>query len=389
MNNSENNFWFTIEPYVYIGLNQYAVLLFNTLDNQYIETDSTIILNLIKELLRRENNGVIMIKAKDFDHDEVRSFIHEVRQKYMGDIINTSLSSRKPVQILPLYNYDEGEVSDIYKRHNYPTDRNILNSVSEVVLYVDKTIDVQKLVQILKFFPHHITYSIRGNIGSVQNGSCLIDYLRTHYQVVNFYYPYETFFEYPLHKDSAISHYIEVYFPLLTERWGKIIQSVDSVESFTFIFYISSEKDCEMADSIIQTYELRNYQLKPVYDGNNLDFFHKYVFLTKEDILSSHHSIQSIFAKQFYNTYDFGKLHIVANGDAYANLHLPKLGNIYSDPLNMIVQNEVHHGNSWFRIRKQAPCKTCLYRWLCPSPSEYELLLGRENLCSVEHKHKR
>jgi hypothetical protein len=59
------------------------------------------------------------------------------------------------------------------------------------------------------------------------------------------------------------------------------------------------------------------------------------------------------------------------------------LGNIYTDNIYEIVSKEIEEGKSWFRIRSHAPCNDCVYQWLCPPPSNYEIAIGRPNLCFI------
>ena len=72
------------------------------------------------------------------------------------------------------------------------------------------------------------------------------------------------------------------------------------------------------------------------------------------------------------------------NGDTYANVNYPALGNIYTDSIYDIVCKEIEEGASWFRIRNQEPCNKCVYQWLCPPPSDFEIVIGRPNLCHVK-----
>lgn len=37
----------------------------------------------------------------------------------------------------------------------------------------------------------------------------------------------------------------------------------------------------------------------------------------------------------------------------------------------------------WFRIRRNKPCDCCLFQFLCPPPSNYELALSKNNLCTL------
>lgn len=82
--------------------------------------------------------------------------------------------------------------------------------------------------------------------------------------------------------------------------------------------------------------------------------------------------------------HDFGKLNILPNGDVYANMSHPRVGNIFSDSVYEIIEKEIQEGKSWLRIRNQPPCNKCIYQWLCPSPSNYEIAIGRPNLCNIE-----
>jgi pseudo-rSAM protein len=72
------------------------------------------------------------------------------------------------------------------------------------------------------------------------------------------------------------------------------------------------------------------------------------------------------------------------NGDTYANINYPSLGNIATHSIHEMLYKEMNEGKSWFRIRDQAPCNNCVYQWLCPSPSNYEMAIGRPNLCHVK-----
>ena len=65
----------------------------------------------------------------------------------------------------------------------------------------------------------------------------------------------------------------------------------------------------------------------------------------------------------------------------YANRLFPALGLVEKDSIYAIIRKEITEGQSWLRIRTQSPCDTCVYQWLCPSPSDYEIELNRPNLC--------
>ena len=94
-------------------------------------------------------------------------------------------------------------------------------------------------------------------------------------------------------------------------------------------------------------------------------------------------SKNEIFIRQAININDFGQLTVMPDGKVYANVNTPSLGTVDDSPYS-IVYKEFTNGQSWFRLRTQAPCENCIYQWLCPSPSNYETVIGQPNLCHLE-----
>ena len=170
------------------------------------------------------------------------------------------------------------------------------------------------------------------------------------------------------------------------ERWNHAMEILlIQTLPVEFVFEISSEDDIQQSERFVEKYQIDKYKLKPVYTGNNIRFFKEEVFLSKEDILSTPMTMKDFFARQAVNLYDFGKITILPNGDAYANLNHPLLGNIYTNNIHEILHKEVEEGKSWLRVRDQAPCSDCVYQWICPSPSNYEIAIGRSNLCHIKN----
>ena len=126
-------------------------------------------------------------------------------------------------------------------------------------------------------------------------------------------------------------------------------------------------------------------KIEPVYDNTNLPFFEEQVFLEKEDIFSKPISMQEIMRNQVLNTHKFGKLFVASNGDVRAGsvLEAP-IGNLHTESIRRLVHKEMTEGKSWLHIRNRKPCCDCIYQWLCPSPSDYESVIGRPNLCYIK-----
>ena len=300
----------------------------------------------------------------------------------MGDIIDVSLSKGKPVQLLSYFNFRKN--NEIYKKHNFSSRKNVLDNLSEINLHVDSTTNVFKLICFLQSIRKNLTFNIIGDIRTVANCNEMLFFLNQLNSVKNIFSSYKNVPSIQPAYNNNFAYQISICFPIDVQQWMKAKEILfNQTLSVEYIFDVSSEEDCLEAEQFVTQFQIEKYRLKPVYTGSNIRFFEENVFLSKEDILSVHQTVKDIFSHQAINVYDYGKINIISNGDVYANLNHEVLGNIYVDNIYEIVQKEVSKGESWFRIRDQAPCSNCVYQWICPSPSDYEILIGRPNLCSV------
>ena len=85
------------------------------------------IVELLQETLQEKKNcGVALLTHERYRQEEICCFVDELREKFMGDVINVSLSDGKPVQILPFYNYSKEQ--ELYKKNNFSSYKNILEN---------------------------------------------------------------------------------------------------------------------------------------------------------------------------------------------------------------------------------------------------------------------
>lgn len=383
--NKITNYWFKIEPYVHIGISKNSALLYNTLDGVTIESYKADVIELLRESIQKINCGVVFLSANRYNNENIKLFIQELRKKYMGDIIDVNLSIDKPIQIMPYSIYWNQTIPNIYKKQNFSTIDNILKILTELCIQVDQSSNIQKLKSFIQSVPEHLIFNIAGNINDMPNHNQLFSFLDQHHSYKNILCSYTNVIFLESTFENNFSYKISVDFPIDMHQWNHIWQLMNKQTfPYEYIFEVTSIKDCSEAELIIKEFNINKYRIKPVYTGNNIRFFEDNIFITKEDILSSHLSIKDFFENQAINIYDFGKINIMPNGDAYANVNHPVLGNIYTQSLYEIVQKEIEEGQSWFRIRSQSPCCDCVYQWLCPSPSDYEIVIGRPNLCHIK-----
>lgn len=377
------NYWFKIEPYVHISIVNSNVLLYNTFDGSFIESKDIEIVKLLKETLLKENCGVVLLTAERYNLDNIRKFIMELRAKYMGDIIDIELSKSKPVQIMPFTSLVNTQ--ELFKKQNFPTGKKILEYLSEISIYVDYNTNIMDLNSFLKSLPNISTVNIIGNLKDVANYKELLLVLDQFPSLKKITCNYSNVISLQPEFVNNFSYSILINHPIDISKWNYsrrllLNQSIP----FECIFEVTSMDNYSQINKFIEEFGIEKHQLKPVYTGDNIDFFKENVFLTKDDILSTPLSISDFFINQSMNIFDFGKIAIMSNGDIYANVNYPILGNIHTHSIYEIISKELEEGRSWLRIRNQAPCNTCLYQWFCPSPSNYEIAIGRPNLCHVK-----
>lgn len=377
------NYWFKIEPYVHISIVNSNVLLYNTFDGSFIESKDIEIVKLLKETLLKENCGVVLLTAERYNLDNIRKFIMELRAKYMGDIIDIELSKSKPVQIMPFTSLVNTQ--ELFKKQNFPTGKKILEYLSEISIYVDYNTNIMDLNSFLKSLPNISTVNIIGNLKDVANYKELLLVLDQFPSLKKITCNYSNVISLQPEFVNNFSYSILINYPIDISKWNYsrrllLNQSIP----FECIFEVTSMDNYSQINKFIEEFGIEKHQLKPVYTGDNIDFFKENVFLTKDDILSTPLSISDFFINQSMNIFDFGKIAIMSNGDIYANVNYPILGNIHTHSIYEIISKELKEGRSWLRIRNQAPCNTCLYQWFCPSPSNYEIAIGRPNLCHVK-----
>lgn len=161
-------------------------------------------------------------------------------------------------------------------------------------------------------------------------------------------------------------------------NWTRCLANYASRILWSFI--VSSENELELCYSILEKDVSLEYEIKPYYTGNNGDFIREFVFLDKEDILEINPDKKEIFANQVVNKNYFGGIIIQPNGDIYDNLNFSKAGRI-DDCLEDVIHGIIKSGKSWRMTRNNDICNSCLYKYICPPPSNLEIVMKSHIIC--------
>ncbi len=123
--------------------------------------------------------------------------------------------------------------------------------------------------------------------------------------------------------------------------------------------------------------EINLQRIIPYYLGDN-DFFRRHIGIEKPDILAVDKN--DIFIRQTLNPHFFGKLFVFPDGTVSDSHFGERLGDI-NEMIHTLIRREIEKKGMWFLTRDKTSCHSCRFRYLCPSPSTYEVFLDRFDLC--------
>lgn len=406
-------YWFGILPHVFYVKKGAQILLYNTQNGSYIVSSDADVIALTEEMHLKNNLGIIALTQSQLQHSIIAKFVQESKEKNICMFQEQDPDKPKPVQLMPILNLQR-DVDKLKLDKSRSVGEGIMDYLTDVTVILNddcrhscpgcesydkqffhcsKTTNGQQLaadtvirfLEDIRYTPLRRLAFTGGDILSYRQWDKLNDYfieneirpfIGVHYQniigeKVNLLknYPIELF----------------VTFPVNEKIFSDSFRSLDDF-TVNYLFAVASEDDCNMAEKLIQEFNITNYEYRPFYNGKNLDFFEKQVFLTKDDITNAPIAQRTVFAHQKLNTHFFGKIVLLPNGDVKANTNGSILGNICNEYISKILEKELSGTDFWRKIRDQKPCVDCLFQFLCPSPSNYELAIGRNNLCHVRHQ---
>jgi len=402
-----------VESYVYPFKEGEKVLLYNSLNGNILEFDvKRNVENIISELVKPENNGVIEVENGDIK--VLESFIKKLRESYSGDLI---YSETKPVIMTPILNLQSDIVrmkSDIYRsvgekimkylktitfyiNSDCRKDCNICMSLHKQFMFCKKgkrdKLEVREIMKVLREAEGSGLMEIKiigGNVLLYDELEKLTNEISELKYSKQFYINYGNIIDYP--DKIIIFKNKEVLVKVLVEPWyrGKDLKEALKLLNSLRIdygveFVIKNLSNYERVEVIIGDLKIEDKsELRPYYTGENIDFFRENVFIEKEDIREEMLDFKEINGRRVLNFNDFGRLIVFEDGSVYANVNNKKIGNIKIDSLYELIYREMDKGESWLKTRdKVEPCKTCLYKYLCPPISNYEYVIGKFNLCKI------
>ncbi|MDR1201551.1 MAG: TIGR04150 pseudo-rSAM protein [Tannerellaceae bacterium] len=408
-------FWLFLEPYVFIFKGKPQNIVYNTINGHYIKCTEDDHLNKIINGLLASNSGYcLLLDENDLANQTVCDFIFQIRNSFSGDLVNTTDVKYRPFIFRPkLKMMNDSEIKD--NDDTSVNGRNILKNLHEVTVYLNASckqscrfcqtyykqfncctkfnnqtdIPLNKFVELLKRLD-------TAGVGKVNFILTDISQYKDWTEIINLFPIFHFSKNLYIHCNNLSDININLLLKCTNLAQLKILIPVDAFSVFfknsylnldnhniEYQFIIDSNSNIETLENDPLFQSLNRIEWRPVYTGNNDLFFSQNIFIEFDDILNSPINKTTIFRRQVLNEHFYGRVTIFPNGDAFANVNKRKIGNVFIHSLNEIIYKEMSIEKSWFYTRDKSECRTCCNRYLCPSPSNYEFVIKKNNLCNI------
>lgn len=392
-------YWLTINKDTFIWTKGKQGLIYNSMTNMSEKFQHSDLLDkLITELHVMENLYRILLSEEEMSKAPIRAFIEKVIATHSGALTENGIGKDIPVSLVPILKIQDNVHRYKYAEKKYK-DESVLSNCMRLVIhlngsqngnnaYAKQTIYPMKsssqtgiCLEELKKFAH--SAGTPYYLSEIILVGCVWKH-KEHQEILDFFAAFSLpVFVYCTEKDylenrSSRFNEEKVHYYIIKDEYDTFQPITDA----SYQLIVTSEEEYEKALTLTESYPDISCRIVPIYIGYNKAFFEEYIYLTEEDVLATKLSKREIFAHQSLNTNHYGTLTITPDGNIYSNLNDNSLGTI-KDSLYAVTFRELTEGNSWLRIRDQKPCCDCIYQWLCPSPSNYEDVIGKPNLCHV------
>ncbi len=254
-------------------------------------------------------------------------------------------------------------------------------------------LDAKKLLQFIAVLPELIIINILGgNFFQYQQLDYLLNNLLKYKQRIFFHIHYQDLSSFNnkniIRLISNFNLNILVDFPV---NLNELTQSLSKLENKNYrsVFIIENDYDFGESEEIIKNINLSSFIQVPFFNGRNLTFFKRNVFINKSDIFEGNQSIIELLIKKNSNPSYFGKLILNCDKKLYSSFFMESLDSLDSffDSKEIIINRLIDDKKSnWNYNKFQAePCNKCIYNFLCTPLSNYEKVSGKNNLCSIFH----
>lgn len=401
------DYWFYLSPKVYV-VDKENIFLYHTESGARLEVTEEHVKDVLRAVHEPENLGVVEFPQELWKQEEVYDLIEQLLSLHMAGLMPIDREKGKPINFLPILNLQK----DVDKAM----------SIGELSLVVDDLLSyLSRLTLCLgggRLCPSYLSrawreeennwmspcllYSLLEQVrySRLKQVSLYADFLFLHPQIKEILSLLENY-EYDYQLWVSAKHYLQYRELIKTSlrsmkricHLSLLIPATevedlerikeDDPQLFSYHILIEDEEQYTWANQLIEKWGITQSEPVPIYTGDNLPFFEEYIYLCEDDIFSEPIEMRRIFCNQKLNANDFGALTVLSTGECRVSMNTPILGNLIESSLLEILYKELTTNTAWRKIRNSGKCQKCIFQYLCPPPSNYEYLIGKEDLCHL------
>lgn len=395
----KKEYWFALYPDSFLWLQGTQGLVYNAGTGAKIRfVNEGAIANVTATLLEMDALYCTLLSDELLEDTSLKDWIQEICKKECGILVINDGVNTRPLSLPPILKVQDGV--DFYKwEHTQGIDGNIIENLHRLVFYLNGSEwgnnayskqflypveqggvlsqeAIRRFANNSRLSPFLSEIGLVGNPFAVEKLDELIEFLQT-ICPVRVYCTWQDVLSSP-EEAGRLAEKVELNIAVTGSAVPEGLP-----RNATFTFPVTSEEEYERALESEEKQKLEKVVILPVYTGNNLSFFEKNLYMDEEELQDIWLTKKDIFIRQTLNIHDFGKLLVMPDGKIYANPNHASIGKIDESPYT-VVYRELTEGHSWLRTRKTTPCCDCVYQWLCPSPSNYEVVVDKPNFCYIK-----
>jgi len=412
---TDPSYWFYLEPFVYVVIHNHHLLLYNTLTGDFLTYyHQPHFADLIRRLHLKENLYALEVTRSFLEANHLESFIADIKNHFMGDLLPISLAPKKPFLMPPNFDID-APVSLKPRRTLKNVMPDSLLSLNHLTLYIHgqcnhhcqvcptayrqsrwctcataapslELTHIRDILHQTRGCPIKTIDILGGDLSQYPDLNALVALLDQ--------YPFQVYYYFHLYHlqnglPSPLSHRSsQAKIVVLVD--GSALKNPDPIPALQHIqahritFLIQQEAEIPLLERVIARLKNVDIAVQPFFNGHNLDFFKANVFTDRESLRQNVLNHEVINARKSYNTLNYGRLFIMSDQNIYSDLNDSPLGNPGRITLETAVVNELSQQGNWLKTRREvSPCNTCLFNSLCPPLSNFETFSGINNFCLI------
>lgn len=401
------DYWFYLSPKVYVTSKE-SVFLYHTESGARLEVTEGHLKDLLQAVYEPKNLGVVEFPQELWKQEGAPALIEQMLSLHMAGLIPIDREQGKPINFLPILNLQKdvdkamsiGELSLVVD--------DLLSYLSRLTLclgggqlcpsYLSRVWREQEAHWMSPGLLHSLLeqarYSRLKQVGlyadslflhpQIKEILGLLESYEYDYQLwmsAKHYLQHQEQIETCLHSRKCICHLSLLASATELEDLARMNEVDAQLSSWHFL--IEDEAQYARVEQFTERWGIVQSELVPIYTGDNLPFFEEYIYLSEDDIFSEPIEMRRIFCNQKLNSNDFGALTVLPTGECRVSLNTPTLGDLMQSSLLEILYKELTANTAWRKTRNSGKCQKCFFQYLCPPPSSYEQVIGREDLCRL------